>query len=189
MIADTMISEYVFSDSGSGDDVETIGDRVLEILRRCGRRDMGAPYEQHELVAMLNGDRIAPDGRRYVVPNANKSTVSKMINDNQRWQVDMIIAICAMFDQDANWLLTGERRAATTPEPPKISEIATEAGALVDALDTDLRDSTMAFLRSLRTVDNERRTLQHNYADMLALGANDSEQIRARSVFSKVDSR
>lgn len=172
-------------------EMETIGDRVQEILRKRGRDDRNEPYEQWELVAMLNGKMTAPNGQRYRVPNANKSTISKMINGNQRWQLEIISAICLMFEQDANWLFHGEAIDVESTPQQFISDEANEAGAIIDRLDPDLRDAVMQMIRSLQSVNNERRALQRSVTSLLVDGIpnlNPNDQIRARSILNKIDS-
>lgn len=172
------------------DEMETIGDRVDEILRRRGRDERGEPYDRWELVAMLSGQMDAPDGKRYAITNANKSTVSKMMNNKQRWQLDMLVAICDMFDQDANWLLRGEYLDQAVEVEQFVSEEANEAGAIIDHLDTDIRTIVMSLLRSLYSVNRERRELQRSAHSLLLDTVGDmkpEDRIRAQSVLNKIN--
>ncbi|HSG62584.1 MAG TPA: hypothetical protein VLA24_14245, partial [Pseudomonadales bacterium] len=89
------------------DTTTTMGDRILTLMRRRGRDDRGREYEQRELVAMLNGDIVAPDGRFYNI-STSATAISRLIGgDLTRPSLEILDAICSMFDSDMEWIVRG----------------------------------------------------------------------------------
>jgi len=76
-------------------------------LTKYGRDDRGRAYEQQEVVAMLNGEMPARNGKSYSV-GTNRSQLSRTITGKLKPQVDLLTAICDLFDTDIQWLIKGE---------------------------------------------------------------------------------
>lgn len=169
----------------------TIGDRILHLLRTGGRADRGVPYEQKDLVAWLNGDAKAPDGNFYHV-GTSTSTMSRIINGSAEPPLGAIIAICNMFHTDMEWLATGEVRE----EPERIERFVTDeanrVGAIVDAVDQDMRDLILHMAEELREINAQRQDLRTEVYTLLTdtiSAMSGDNKARAKSVIRKVHSR
>ena len=140
--------------------MQTIGDRIGWLLRRKGRDDHADEkrYLQADLVAWLNGDEVAPNGKKYDI-GTSKQAMSRLINDKvQNLNPDVLRAICEIFDTDADWILFGES-AATAPNgydihmTPEAGEIA----RIVDRLDEEDRICVLRLCQRLM-----RRTVEYD---------------------------
>ena len=186
----TTIIHRTYRPMPTGGLYDTIGDRVMQLLRDRGRIDRGNAYSQAELVAMLNGEMAAPDGRKRYV-KTNRSTISRMINDKMKYPpLDILIAMCEMFDTDLEWLARGNV-AQGEPGRPWHSDEAYTVAALVDNMPESFRRNLAALLQELHDARQreiaERRQLDIEIAQLLQENISILESHQRRTAVEYID--
>lgn len=144
--------------------LDTIGDRLNQLLRERGRNDRNEAYTQVDLTDMLTGRATAPNGQRYNI-RTNKSTINRILTDKQEPPLEIIFAICDIFNQDLRWILRGDVAA----EPPALawSEEAEIIAGLVDSLLPRSRRLVEIVARNLLAIDNEQRENEKELIELL----------------------
>ena len=175
----------------SGDAVlDTIGDRILHLLRTSGRSDRGAEYEQQELAAWLSGESAAPNGKKYNF-KLDRSYVNRLVgNKPKRYEIDVLGAICEIFNVDFGWLALG----IVKPEPEESSDIfmtpeAGEIALLIDRMEAENRQAILYLVKHISRLDNELRQSDYELAKILARnidGISTADRSRARLLLAQI---
>lgn len=178
--------------------VGTIGDRILHLLRTGGRADRGTPYEQKDLVAWLNGEEKAPDGKLYHV-GTSTSTMSRIVSGNAEPSLKMAEAICDIFHADLKWLISGVEKIDQEKVERFVSDEANTIGQIVDAVDQDVRNLILYVAQALQDINHERKMLRTDRKDLRAevyslltdtvSAMSGDNKARANSVIRKIHSR
>lgn len=145
--------------------LDTIGDRLNQLLKERGRQDRGEAYTQLELFQMLTGKRPGPDGKHYKV-DTNKSTLNRIFTDKkQQIPLDVIFAICDMFSQDLRYIL----RNQIEDEPPTLtwSEESQEVAELMDRMQPSTRQMIVQAARAAAKLEDELLETQKELIGML----------------------
>jgi hypothetical protein len=144
---------------------ETMGDRILQLLRDRGRADRGREYEQKELVAFLNGEVRGPNGKFYDL-HTSPTAISRLIKDGvNRLDRDLLEAICEMFDTSMDWIVRG--REATNSGDHYITPEADAACNMIDAMEEGTRQLCVNIIRQIYGIDQERHEIETEIFDFM----------------------
>ena len=171
--------------------LDTIGDRIFHLLRTHGRADRGSDYSQLELVSWLNGETVAPDGRKYAV-GTNKSTLNRIISDKMKSPpLEVLSAICDIFGVDLEWLGRGNTIQLDEKEKSDIF-MQPEAGEIVllmERMEVENRQIILYMAKHISRLDNELRQSDYELAKILARnieGISAADRSRARLLLSQI---
>lgn len=149
--------------------LDTIGDRILYLLRTSGRSDRGVEYEQQELAAWLSGEEIAPNGKKYNF-KLDRSYVNRLVgNKPKRYEIEILSAICDIFGVDLEWL--GRGKTIEVPDEQSDIFIAPEAGKialLMERMEVENRQTILYIAERISRLDNELRQSDYEVAKILA---------------------
>jgi transcriptional regulator with XRE-family HTH domain len=162
---DQCIAEILGNYHGIGIMLNTLGDRIVHLLRTQGRADRGREYDQSELTDMLNGKLKAPDGKYYRVPT-NRSTINRIISGKTKPTLELLSAICDMFGVDMEWLARG-RSLDDAPADHFMTEEANTIGALVDKLPIELRTVLLDGAQLLYKLHTDQRKKEEELISLL----------------------
>lgn len=170
--------------------LDTIGDRINDLLRSRGRADRGMPYTQVELFEMLTGERPGPDGKYYSI-STNKSTLNRIMLDKQEPSNDFLFAFCDMFDTDTEWVLRG--RALESETSGKfISDEAEQVAAIVNSLPAELRAPLLDGARLLQRLHHnmQQSRIEHAmFLEEIKTLLPEQKRIQAQSILNKINLR
>lgn len=185
--------ENNFNNEIVGDVVlDTMGDRILDLLKSQGRADRGTDYEQQELMEWLTGEKLAPNGERYSF-NIDRSHVSRLVRNkikNPPW--DELGAICDIFHTDLEWLVRGKIIPAEEKEESADIFMTPEAGMvalLVDSMEEENRQFILSVATYIGRLDNDARQWDYEIAKILARNIEqlpNGDRARARLLLSQI---
>lgn len=172
MINTNMISKFIIRiNQGIEEDImlDTVGDRILHLLRDRGRAERRREYTQSELLAMLNGDMDAPNGKRYDI-KTNRSSLSRIISGEQKPSLDILDAICDIFKVDLEWLGRGKSIEESAVIEAFITDEANQIGAMIDQMLPQFRRFALEAVSKMHELDGNYRSeiteLEKKQADL-----------------------
>jgi Helix-turn-helix len=160
MITTHMINKFTIVISHNSEEdlmLDTVGDRILHLMRDRGRAERRREYTQSELLAMLTGDMDAPNGKRYDV-KTNRSSLSRIISGDQKPSLDLLDAICDMFNTDLEWLGRGNSIEEPMSIEAFVTDEANEGGAMIDQLLPQFRRFAIAAIVAIRDLEVDYRS-------------------------------
>lgn len=167
-IEDTIAHVGFYKSNQEQAKVETLGDRIDQLLKEHGRRDRGGvgnEYEQQELWEWMTGIKPAPNGKKYNF-SFDKSHISKLIRNKIKYPPpDELKAIKEIFGVSLDWLYTGEETPMHDGHDVFFTSEAGDIAAIVDRMDEEDRKCLLRLCQRWQRITLETDSIHFTLRD------------------------